>query len=186
MGNPSVDRGVASARCFNGPNNWKLGWYSDSQHNVTDSGEDNGVIAGIADYDPEDSSSHPPVIITVAGVGENEGWDWYVSYNRKIGINAGTVEGGDQVLVHLGLQGATTTLLHSKLSAGETYTFNDFSVTYHEDVTDSAGVVSASVSIENTEGNNGAATGGGIAGGVIGFLIIAGGSYYYSVHKKEG
>mmetsp|Transcript_17060 Transcript_17060/g.25378 ORF Transcript_17060/g.25378 Transcript_17060/m.25378 type:complete len:617 (-) Transcript_17060:192-2042(-) len=105
--------------CFNAPKNWQLGWYNDGQKVVTSGWS--GNLYGIADYGTIDSGS---VVIAQIPASVNGGTDdWYVSFNRKAGINAGTVEGGNQVLVHKRASGtgyAESTLM-AKLSAGGTY-----------------------------------------------------------------
>jgi hypothetical protein len=101
--------------CFNAPKNWQLQWYDDRETTV--SGGWSGELYGIADYG--DTNDGDTVIAQIPGTTE----DWYVSFNRKIGINSGTVEGGDQVLVHKrpsGLGYGESTLM-AKLSSGNTY-----------------------------------------------------------------
>ena len=112
--------------CFNGPKSWQLGWYDSRKRTVsTDSGWV-GNLYGAAAFGKTTSSYSPSswegdtMILKIPGEIE----DWYVSFNRKAGINAETREGGDQVLVHkvpnnLG-QNATSQLM-AKLSQGDTY-----------------------------------------------------------------
>ena len=101
--------------CFNAPKNWQLGWYTDRQETVSDGWS--GNLYGIADYG--DPNVGDTVIAQIPGTTE----DWYVSFNRKTGINSGTPEGGNQVLVHKrpsGLGYGESTLM-AKLSIGKTY-----------------------------------------------------------------
>jgi hypothetical protein len=101
--------------CFNAPKNWKLGWYDDRQKTVLVGWS--GDLYGIADYG--DTYDGDTVIARILGTPD----DWYVSFNRKTGINSGTLEGGDQVLVHKrpsGLDIGESTLM-AKLSSGDTY-----------------------------------------------------------------
>jgi hypothetical protein len=105
--------------CFNAPKNWQLGWYDDRQTTV--SGGWSGDLIGIADYG--DTNDGDTVIAQIPGTTE----DWYVSFNRKTGINSGTPEGGNQVLVHKrpsGLGYGESTLM-AKLSIGNTYSGTD-------------------------------------------------------------
>jgi len=108
--------------CFNAPKNWQLGWYSDAQEIVTVDGW-SGNLYGIADYGGTEIGS-AGVIAQIPASIDGGTDDWYVSFNRKAGINAGTSEGGDQVLVHktpAGSEEAEESTLMAKLSAGETY-----------------------------------------------------------------
>ena len=98
--------------CFNAPKNWQLQWYDDRETTV--SGGWSGELYGIADYG--DTYDGDTVIARILGTPD----DWYVSFNRKTGINSGTVEGGNQVLVHKrpsGLGYGESTLM-AKLNSG--------------------------------------------------------------------
>ena len=100
---------------FNAPKNWQLGWYDNRQTTV--SGGWSGDLYGITDYG--DTNDGDTVIAQIPGTTE----DWYVSFNRKTGINNGTLEGGNQVLVHKrpsGLSYGESTLM-AKLNCGNTY-----------------------------------------------------------------
>eukprot|EP00814_Leptocylindrus_danicus_P019785 CAMPEP_0116024062 /NCGR_PEP_ID=MMETSP0321-20121206/12060_1 /TAXON_ID=163516 /ORGANISM="Leptocylindrus danicus var. danicus, Strain B650" /LENGTH=591 /DNA_ID=CAMNT_0003495655 /DNA_START=30 /DNA_END=1802 /DNA_ORIENTATION=+ len=106
--------------CFNAPKNWQLGWYSDGQKVVTSGWR--GKIYGIADYGGVDHNGSVVLVQIPASVHGGTD-DWYVSFNRQTGINAGTQEGGDQVLLHrrpAGTGFAESTLV-AKLSAGTLY-----------------------------------------------------------------
>jgi len=81
-------------QCFNAPKNWQLGWYDDKQVSVSFDGWEGNLI-GLSDYENSNVAAGDMVI---AKVDLNE--SYYVSFNRKTGINSGTLEGGNQVLVH--------------------------------------------------------------------------------------
>ena len=83
--------------CFNGPKNWQLGWYSDRHLTVSPDYSWSGRIYGIASYGV--TSSNEKMIIRMDDPSNSAG-DIYISYNAKIGVNAGSLEGGNQVLVH--------------------------------------------------------------------------------------
>lgn len=105
--------------CFNAPKSWQLGWYSDKHQEVTaSSGCTEVSLHGIADYE---SVLGGTVIVRIQDSEE----EWYVSFNRKNGINSGTVEGGDQVLVHKQSSGTgygyAQSYLMAKLDEGGTY-----------------------------------------------------------------
>ena len=128
--------------CFNAPKNWQLQWYTDRQRTVNAiiddrfAGDDffadgddrippasggwSGKIYGIADYGRTINGDTVIVKIVMVPAGAT---DWYVSFNRRAGINIGTQEGGDQVLVHKrtrGLGYAESDLM-AKINAGDTY-----------------------------------------------------------------
>jgi hypothetical protein len=113
--------------CFNAAKNWQLGWYSDRHVSVTSSWS--GNLYGLADY--ENTSSNDMIIAQIPASVDGGFDDWYVSFNRKIGINRGTVEGGNQVLVHKRASGTgyAQSWLMAKLSAGGTYNDGPLSIT---------------------------------------------------------
>jgi len=109
--------------CFNAAKNWQLGWYSDKvqTRNMAASGKLN--IYGLANYG-EIQGEIGVVIVRVTDPSLNN--DWFVSFNRKVGINSGTLEGGDQVLVHKQAPGNDeNSLLMAKMSDGGIYSIND-------------------------------------------------------------
>ena len=108
--------------CFNAPNNYQLGWYDDKA--ITVESEWNGRLYGISDYNEVAAN---PVFIRVQGSNE----DYYFSFNRESGINADTVEGENQVLVHSRSPGTgyAETKLLAKLSEGSTYVSTPLPIT---------------------------------------------------------
>lgn len=101
--------------CFNAPKNAQLGWYDDKLLTVSGTGW-SGSLHGISDYESSDALT---VIAKIPGSTE----DWYVSFNRNTGINSGTQEAANRVLVHKRASGngyAVSTLM-AKLSADGTY-----------------------------------------------------------------
>ncbi len=106
----------APIMCFNAPKGWQLGWYTNGQETVTTSWS--GKLYGIADYS---NIAHTDRVI-LQMLSDTE--EWYVSFNRKSGINSQTQEGGDQVLVHrraIGT-GLVQSFLVRKMNAGDQYT----------------------------------------------------------------
>merc|ERR1711862_916042 len=78
-----------------------------------------GRLIGLADYSTLDASSGDVVMVKIKGYSV----DYYISFNRKTGINKGTYEGGNQVLVHSRAgDGYTVSYLLAKLSAQKSYT----------------------------------------------------------------
>jgi hypothetical protein len=81
--------------CFNGPKTYQLGWYS--QYHVdlpmNESYNWNGNLVGFAEKSSASSSDKMIVRIATSTI------DIYIHFNRMIGMNSGTKEGGDHVLV---------------------------------------------------------------------------------------
>ncbi|GFH49871.1 hypothetical protein CTEN210_06347 [Chaetoceros tenuissimus] len=108
-------------QCFNAPKNWQLGWYDDKQISVSFDGWEGNLI-GLSDYGNLNVATEDMVI---AKVDLNE--SYYVSFNRKSGINSGTLEGGNQVMVHkrdLGTGYGESDIL-AYLNSGGTYSSPD-------------------------------------------------------------
>ena len=81
--------------CFNAPKTWQLGWFPSRE--VTLQSNNNyswsGNIVGTADFD--DTNDSDKMLIRLDGSPQI-----FVSFNRKVGVNAETRQGGDQVLIH--------------------------------------------------------------------------------------
>lgn len=105
--------------CFNAPKNWQLGWYNDREKTLSISYAGNIDIYGIAEY--ANTNNGEVVIVKILFPDANE--DWYVSFNHRAGINSGTQEGPNQVLIHKRSQGTDTSIstLMAKLFDGRTY-----------------------------------------------------------------
>lgn len=107
--------------CFNAAKNAQLGWYDDKTETVTGTGW-TGSLHGISDYG---SSGASTVLLKIEG----RSYDWYVSFNRRSGINSGTKEGANQVLIHRREKGTgySTSKLMAKRGSGGKYSNNDIS-----------------------------------------------------------
>ncbi|GFH56571.1 hypothetical protein CTEN210_13047 [Chaetoceros tenuissimus] len=108
-------------QCFNAPKNWQLGWYKDKQIPISFEGWEGNLI-GLSDYG-NSNVAEEDMVIAKADLNES----YYVSFNRKTGINSGTLEGGDQVMVHkrdLGTNYGKSDVL-AYLNSGESYTSPD-------------------------------------------------------------
>jgi len=112
--------------CFNAPKNWQLGWYDDRQEIV--STRWSGNIYGIADYGR--IGTDDTVIVQIPFPGTE---DWYVSFNRKSGINSGTKICHDQVLVHKRSSGVaySSSTLMANMNTGDTYTTDHLDIIVH-------------------------------------------------------
>ncbi len=106
----------APTMCFNAAKGWQIGWYADKQETVAASWS--GNLFGISDYGSIAASER--VILQILSDTE----EWYVSFNRRSGINSGTQEGWDQVLVHRRAKGTglVQSYLMAKMNAGASYT----------------------------------------------------------------
>ena len=112
--------------CFNGPKNAQLGWYSDREVHVSIDGYD-GDLYGIADYGKTDSSAK--MILKLYNSGSDT--DYYVTFNKAVGVNSNPGEGKNQVLLHSrpsGL-GYGESRLVAKLSAGGSYSGKPMDIT---------------------------------------------------------
>eukprot|EP00571_Detonula_confervacea_P013210 CAMPEP_0172298404 /NCGR_PEP_ID=MMETSP1058-20130122/1079_1 /TAXON_ID=83371 /ORGANISM="Detonula confervacea, Strain CCMP 353" /LENGTH=1052 /DNA_ID=CAMNT_0013007679 /DNA_START=26 /DNA_END=3184 /DNA_ORIENTATION=- len=111
--------------CFNGPKSWKAGWYSDrhtvfNQQDLTWAGQ----VFGQADYPATNEGDTVLLKLNTAS-----STDYYVQFNRKIGNNSGTNEGGNQVLVtRAGGEGTSysESELLAKLNAGGSFSLENF------------------------------------------------------------
>jgi hypothetical protein len=81
--------------CFNGPKTWQLGWYNAYHVDLPIDGNFSwrGSLIGFAEKSSAISSDHMIVRI------RNKVVDYYIHLNRKIGMNDGTQEAPNQVLV---------------------------------------------------------------------------------------
>ncbi|KAI2504207.1 Gametolysin peptidase M11 [Fragilaria crotonensis] len=110
--------------CFNGPKTWQLGWFSEYHVDLsTATGISwSGNLVGFAQR--ANAAVTDKMIIRI----QSSSTDTYVSFNRRIGINSGTQEGADQVLVVTRAPGTGYALsnLVAKLSASGIYTVPNF------------------------------------------------------------
>jgi len=112
-------------KCFNAVKSWELGWYS-AAHKTLDPFNFvfNGQIVGFAEFDKREERH---AIIKISG--HNDDNDYFVSFNRKVGINAGSTVDGDKVIVHSNNEKKRTAIVSSKetaLSAGGSFTIDNF------------------------------------------------------------
>lgn len=112
--------------CFNAAKSWQTGWYMDKE--VTVGGTVgtacfDGTLHGIADY-----TEATTVLLKVQG----KQTDVFINFNAKKGINQGTQDGGNQVLVVSRLRGKRDSFavsdLRAKLSAGDSFSFEGYTI----------------------------------------------------------
>ena len=111
--------------CFNSAKNWQLGWYSDKAFVMSPLANEvwKGRIMGIADYSSVSTNT------VLAKIETGTSTDYYLNVNRKIGINNGTNEGGNQVLItSQGGEGTSYAVsdIIARLSQGQFFLLQDF------------------------------------------------------------
>eukprot|EP00956_Cyclotella_meneghiniana_P033086 scaffold93091_cov70-Cyclotella_meneghiniana.AAC.2 len=112
--------------CFNAAKSWQTGWYKDKEISIGGSRElkcFSGVLHGIPDY-----AKATNVLIRIYGKQR----DVFINFNTKKGINQGTQEGGNQVLVVSRPPGNRDSFsvsnLEAKLSEGDSFQFDKYNV----------------------------------------------------------
>lgn len=115
------------AMCYNAANNYQLGWYS--EHTVTPTiGDDFGgtfVISGVAGYDAFD----PSKFVTIRLEQPNLPGDYYLGYNWASGMNTGTQEDGDKVIIiekNGDVDAVELTWKKAALGVGESYVIQNY------------------------------------------------------------
>jgi hypothetical protein len=142
--------------CFNAAKSSRFSWYNNKELSF-DNESWSGKVVGLADYNVA-AADHNVLLKIRSKDGNNDAKTLSVTYNRKIGINSGTLEAGDQLMVvetETSTRYSPSTLL-AKLSNGETYTYanywgtgKDFRITVDNIGTDPGSVEYAMVSISN-------------------------------------
>ena len=111
--------------CFNAAKSWQTGWYTAKDYEVNPTFTDgtecfDADLYGIADY------ANPAAAVVLVKINDpSSSTDRYVTFNRRFGINSGTVEAGNQVTVTSRPQGNGygTSTLKAKLNAAGEYSF---------------------------------------------------------------
>ena len=110
--------------CFNGAKTWQLGWYTEFHLDlpVGNNFRWKGNLVGFAERSAASVSDR--MIIRI----RSNSKDYYIHFNRKIGLNSGTLEGGDQVLVSFRAPGTGLAIsyLLAKVRSGGTFTVPNF------------------------------------------------------------
>lgn len=135
--------------CFNGPKTWQLGWFP-NRHVTLASGSFSwsGNLVGFVDYENTDSNDKMIIMMDASSI------DYYISFNRATGINSGTVEASNQVVVHSKTTSASSygaSELLAKLAEGSSYEVGSTTITFNSLATTN-GVMRASITIG--DGNN--------------------------------
>ena len=115
--------------CFNAAKSWQTGWYKDKSVTVSESGRItcfDGILHGVAGYLIANT-----VLLKVQSR-SSDNIDYYINFNAKMGINAGTQEGGNMITVVSRRRGPRDSYseseLEAKLGSGESYSFGEYTV----------------------------------------------------------
>ena len=131
MGNPLYSDDVGKM-CYNAAKNWQIGWYNDRKLALNPLVEQSKTVTlvGIADY-LNNPNQHPVVVKVETGAAN----DFFVGFNRAIGVNSQNDEGDDVVTVvqvngNNG-EGYSQSFLKAKLGfngdiTGSSYTIGNF------------------------------------------------------------
>ncbi len=89
--------------CFNPANNYFLGWYKEQTASFDAEQSGTGrffVLNGIADFNPKQADiGNTRRLVVLRLTQSNRAWDFYIGYNRKKGINDGTAEDENSILI---------------------------------------------------------------------------------------
>ena len=116
-GNPDIKK------CFNAAKMSELGWYSNraAEISLAQSEEFDGKIIGVADY--AISTAAHTLFLEIKR--PNGARSYFLTYNRRKGINSGTMDAFDQIVVVEGAPSEQSWRM-AKLSPGENFAFPDF------------------------------------------------------------
>ena len=111
--------------CFNGAKTWQLGWFTNYHVDLPKANDFNwnGDLIGFAERDSSSSAADRMIIRIRSSVD-----DYYIHFNRQIGMNAETKEGGNKVLVAKRSSGTgyAFSYLLAILGPGGVYTISNF------------------------------------------------------------
>ncbi|KAI2492864.1 Gametolysin peptidase M11 [Fragilaria crotonensis] len=122
----SYDLDEEPLMCFNGPKSWQLGWYPDYRVDLTVADLANGInwsgnLVGFAEK--ASASQTDKMIIRIKSFN-----DTYINFNRAIGMDAGTQEGQDQVLVTTRLSGTGISLSNLEAKLSDNVAISEFNI----------------------------------------------------------
>ena len=122
---------IHSSVCFNAAKSWQTGWFNYKRVNMNIGGSgatDNCLEAEITGQTDYDVNLDQTVLVKM---NRNSGKDLFLMYNKKTagGINSGTLEGGNTVMVVEAESEGTSygeSWLLGKLGAGDSKTFANY------------------------------------------------------------
>jgi len=127
--------------CFNAAKNFQLGWYENAKQSFYPleykNSVQNFVLNGVDDYQKEGTTNGELITLRLVEFGDEYnfdvnayGNDYYIGYNRQTGINSGTVEAPNQVVIFRKDSGGPDEYGESNriadLNPGEQHTIRNF------------------------------------------------------------
>jgi len=145
MGNPLYGDDVGRM-CFNPAKNWAIGWY-DSRKIEVDISQNylshNETIIGIADFD-----NNPQERNVIIKLETGTSYDYFVGFNRAIGVNSENDAADDEVTIILTSHNVaySQSYLQATLQEGESWTINGVTLTAEEiDISTNPGTARVSI-----------------------------------------
>jgi len=130
MGNPLYSDDVGKM-CFNPAKNWYVNWYDDYKIEIDITKTSIGLVVemvGIAEIKVDANNKRPAVMKLETGTSN----DYFVAFNRAVGINDQNDEADDEVtIVQTGNNGSSysQSFLKATLVQGESYDIGDLKIT---------------------------------------------------------
>jgi len=117
--------------CFNAAKNYQLGWYERQKDSFLPLSNKNTVVDftlnGVSEYKTSGDTEGKLITLLISGNGNS---DYYVGFNDAYGVNSGTLEGRNRVLIFEKTEGTPTTYGESNriaaLNVGGSYTIPNF------------------------------------------------------------
>ena len=114
--------------CFNSAKSFQAGWYPTKTITPAsaDCGDFDGKVYGLSDFG---IAGEQGTIVLKINNSQSSQVDYFLNYNKKAGVNSGTLEGGNQVMITSRESENTaysSSELLAKLSIGGTYTIANF------------------------------------------------------------
>mmetsp|Transcript_22689 Transcript_22689/g.47797 ORF Transcript_22689/g.47797 Transcript_22689/m.47797 type:complete len:760 (-) Transcript_22689:153-2432(-) len=124
----SYDDDEGPRMCFNAAKSWQTGWFSSKSVTMNIGGDgptDNCLITDLTGQSEYDAQLSQTILVKM----NRDGDDLFLQYNKATGINSGTLEGRNQVMIVRasgeGTSYAVSDLL-AKLNAGASYVSDDY------------------------------------------------------------
>ena len=117
--------------CYNAAKSWQIGWYNDRKVMLSPTTQSNSytttvTMMGVADYQYSTNISTPVVL----KLETNTDQDYFIGFNRAIGINADNKQADDEIIIVQTDSGhgevASQSWLRATLQVGEQYTISNF------------------------------------------------------------
>mmetsp|Transcript_48415 Transcript_48415/g.53938 ORF Transcript_48415/g.53938 Transcript_48415/m.53938 type:complete len:824 (+) Transcript_48415:199-2670(+) len=113
--------------CYNAANNYQLGWYSQFSIRPTGSDDYDGTftISGVAGYNPKDTTK----FVSLRLEQETKRTNYYIGFNWKSGVNTGTQEDANKVIIVEKAGASSASEISWKkaaLNVGQSYIINNY------------------------------------------------------------